>query len=486
MSNLGFQSLFHRTASFHGIRPLRFFMEKNETLFSPDLDRSAGDGRYTLADFDVILFTVSFELDYIQIVRMLIASNLSPLRIERAEKNPLVIAGGITVTANPLVLAPVADVICRGDMEVSIDRLFGALTEHSFQKGASLFKTLASLQGVFIPAVSDSPPPAARIEKIEEPAHTVIISEQTEFSNMFLIEIGRGCRNTCTFCMVRCAASPLRSVPAEAVLKTAVSALGAPGAPGIHSASGASGASGALGTSGTYSAPGTSGNFSRVGLIAPVLTDHRDLASIVRGLNRMGMRVSFSSLRADDFTPETAALLQENGQTTVTFAPETGSSDLRKRIGKRLTNEALFDAVSLAQEYGVRRFRYYVMYGLPDEHEEDFDAIVSLVEKTLGILKRSSSGLHVSINPFIPKKKTPLEGFSIYPIDYYRKWKNFLKERLGVKEGLSLRMEPLRHVQLQYYLSVGDEKIGGLLCRFVGDNRMGAFVKSAERMVSGR
>ncbi len=463
MSNLGFQSLFHRTASFHGIRPSRFFMEKNETLFSPDLDRSAGDGRYTLADFDVILFTVSFELDYIQIVRMLSASNLSPLRIERAEKSPLVIAGGITVTANPLVLAPVADVICRGDMEVSIDSLFSALIEHSFRKGPSLFETLASLQGVFIPAVSDSPPPAAQIEKIEEPAHTVIISRQTEFSNMFLIEIGRGCRNSCTFCMVR--TSPLRSVSVKAVLKTVASASGAEGAPGT---------------------PGTHSNFSRVGLIAPVLTDHRDLASIVRGLNRMGMRVSFSSLRADDFTPETAALLQENGQTTVTFAPETGSSDLRKRIGKRLTDEALFDAVSLAQEYGVRRFRYYVMYGLPDEHEEDFDAIVNLVEKTLIILRPSGSGLHVSINPFIPKKKTPLEGFSIYPIDYYRKWKAFLKERLGAKERLSLRMEPLRHVQLQYYLSVGDEKIGGLLCRSVNENRMQAFVKSAERMVSDR
>jgi len=463
MSNLGFQSLFHRTASFHGIRPSRFFIERNGELFSPDFTRTtAGDERHTLVDFDLILFTVSFELDYIHIIRMLIASNLSPQRIDRGEKDPLVIVGGITVTANPLVLAPIADVICRGDMEASFDKLLGLLIEHSFKKGPSIFRRLASLKGVFVPAVSDSPPPVAQIERIEEPAHTVIVSRQTEFSNMFLIEIGRGCRNTCTFCMVRCAASPPRSVSVDVVLKTVAGAFGTPG---IDS---------------------TRNNFSRVGLIAPVLTDHDDLSSIVRGLNRMGIRVSFSSLRADDFTLETAALLKENGQTTVTFAPETGSSELRKRIGKRLTDEALFDAVTLAHEYGVRRFRYYIMFGLPDERKEDIAALVNLVEKTLDILSPSGSRLHVSINPFIPKKKTPLEGFSIYPINYYRKWTVFLKERLGVKEGLSIRIEPLRHVQLQYYLSIGNEKTGRLLCRFVNENRMQAFVKSAERMVVGR
>jgi len=481
MSNLGFQCLFHRTASFHGIRPSRFFIERNGELFSPDFTRtSAGDERHTLVDFDLILFTISFELDYIHIIRMLIASNLSPQRIDRGKKDPLVIAGGITVTANPLVLAPVVDVICRGDMEASFDKLLGVLIEHSFKKDPSIFRRLASLKGVFIPAVSDSPPPAAQIEKIEEPAHTVIVSRQTEFSNMFLIEIGRGCRNSCTFCMVRCAASPLRSVSVDAVLKTVAGALGTPC---TASTEGTVSTGGTVSTEGTVS---TRNNFNRVGLIAPVLTDHDDLSSIVLGLNKMGMRVSFSSLRADDFTPETAALLQENGQTTVTFAPETGSSELRKRIGKRLTDEALFNAVALAQEYGVRRFRYYIMFGLPDEREEDIAALVNLVEKTLAILRPSGSRLHVSVNPFIPKKKTPLEGFSIYPIDYYRKWTVFLKEKLGAKEGLSIRIEPLRHVQLQYYLSIGNEKTGGLLCRFVNENRMQAFVKSAERMVMGR
>ncbi len=435
-------------------------MEKNGELFSPDLNRRAAGGEgHKLADFDVILFTVSFELDYIRIVRMLERSFLSPLRTKRSEKNPLVIVGGITVTVNPLVLSPVADVICRGDMEVCIDRLFGLLIEHSFEKDLYLLKELASLEGVFIPAVSGSPPPAAYIEALGTPAHTVIISEQTEFSNMFLIEIVRGCRNSCTFCMVRCAASVQRSVPVEAVLKTVADASG------IENAH---------------------GNFSRVGLIAPVLTDHENLSSIVCGLIRMGMQVSFSSLRADGFTRETAALLKVNGQTAVTFAPETGSSRLRKRIGKRLTDEDLFSAVALAQEYGVRKFRYYIMYGLPDEREEDIEAVVSLVEKTLVILRPSGSRLHVSANPFIPKKKTPLEGFEIYPIDYYRKWTAFLKERLGAKEGLSLRMEPLRNIRLQYYLSVGDERIGELLCRFVDENRMQAFVKSAERMVAGR
>lgn len=490
MSNLGFQSLYHRTASFHGIRARRFFIEKNGSMYTPDWTRAgATTGPSTPAECDVILYTVSFELDYVQIIRMLIGSGISPLRAQRRESDPVVIVGGMPVTVNPRITARIADVIYRGDMEVSIDRMLGCLMDHGFKKGPRLLEGLAELEGCFVPAVSGGPPEVAILERIEEPAHTVIMTKKTEFSGMFLIEVCRGCRNTCTFCLVRCAASPPRCVPVEPILDTVAeiskcsdfteATRGTAGHEGLGGPTGRSRFPVAV--HGKNTVDGQRG-FTRVGLIAPVLTDHTHLATIVRGLNGMGKRVSFSSLRADYFTEETARLLRENGQTTVTFAPETGSEKLRRRIGKGLDDAALLNAVSLAQEYGVRRFRYYIMYGLPGESEDDIAAITRLVERTLAVLQPSGSTLHVSINPFIPKKQTPLEGFEIYPIKYYRRHAAFLKARLGSLEQLTVRMEPLRHVQIQYHLSIGDEPVGELLCRAVLEEDMKGFVKSVESM----
>jgi len=454
MSNLGFHSLFYRVSTFHGIRACRFFIE-NSKLFSPDLTdphrRDSSPGKApTLAGFDVVFFTVSFELDYFNILKMLILSSIPPLREERKAKRPIVMIGGITVTANPEVLSPFADVIYRGDMEISLDAILRIFMEFSFQKSRGLFQELARLEGVYIPGQRDKAPKKAFIKEIKEPAHSVILSKNTEFSNMFLIEIGRGCRNSCKFCMTKCAASPFRSIKREYILST-------------------------LEKECVFT--------ERVGLIAPVLTDHPELDAIVHTINEAGFAVSFSSLRADDFHEETARLLSENHQTTVTFAPETGSSELRKKIGKRLTNEALLRAVELAQDYGIKRFRYYIMYGLPGEKERDINAVVGLIKMTLQLLAKRGSMLHVSINPFVPKKGTAFEKCRLFPFEYYKKTAGLLKDELSGLRNLSLRTEPLRTLYLQYYLSIGNNAIGLLLYQCVEKGTTRGFVDSAEEVM---
>jgi radical SAM superfamily enzyme YgiQ (UPF0313 family) len=285
---------------------------------------------------------------------------------------------------------------------------------------------------------------------IDNPAHTVVLSGNTEFSNMFLIEIGRGCRNSCSFCMTRCVHKPLRSVDPNVVIEKAKLAAGFT---------------------------------KRVGLIAPVLTDHAGLSDTVEELNHMQMTVSFSSLRADDFSEHLAGLLSRNGQSTVTFAPESGSEKLRRSIGKRLTDNALLNAVSIALDHGIRRIRYYIMIGLPDETSRDIEAVVNLATKTTELFPRRGVQLVLSINPFVPKMGTAMQYAPLHSMDYYSAVRSYILGELGRRSEVILRFESLRKLHLQYYLSIGDQRIGKLLCQYLSTGTMKGFSGAASKIV---
>jgi radical SAM superfamily enzyme YgiQ (UPF0313 family) len=272
-------------------------------------------------------------------------------------------------------------------------------------------------------------------KSLDEPAHTAILAKNTEFSDMFLVEIVRGCRNACKFCMIRCAGGPVRSASTEAVLGAVKLAL-----------------------------PYT----KKVGLIGPVLTDNGELPGIVEGINGLGALVSFSSLRADDFDERTALLLEQNGQRSLTFAPETGSPRLRELIGKRMEGERLLDAVAAALRHGVRHFRFYLMYGLPGETGEDLRFSAGLAAETLRLLgSRPGTSLHLSVNPFVPKRGTPFENAGIHPSAYYREAKELLSgmlEEIGAPpKTLSVRFESLRLLPHHVLLSLGGEEAASAL-----------------------
>jgi radical SAM superfamily enzyme YgiQ (UPF0313 family) len=379
---------------------------------------------------------------------MLIGSSIPPLRAERDRHHPLVVIGGIAPTANPDILSPFVDVVFAGEMECGLESILQIMMTHTFRKSDRMLEALADIEGAWIPAIGDrSGLRRVFIEQIENPAHSAILTRDTVFSDRFLVEIGRGCRNVCRFCMTRCMTHPLRSVRKELVIQTVERAI-----------------------------PHT----DRVGLIAPVLTDHRELPSIVAGMNRLGLKVSFSSLRADNFDEEVAKLLAQNHQRTVTFAPETGSVELRKKMGKTLTDQTLMSAIGIALENGIRRFRFYLMFGLPEESDEDIRAIGSLVRDTVGILEKRRGHLHISLNSFIAKRGTPLENHPLYPFSYYTEKKKYLEQMLGRFDAVSYRIETLRNLHLHYYLSLGGGEVGLLLLDCVQKGSFRNFREAAE------
>ena len=433
MSNLGFHSLFHRTSSFHGVRIARFFIERDRSLFSPEQfipekRRLFHADSPTLRGFDVILFTVSYELDYLNVIRMLELSSIPPVSEERDGRFPYVIAGGIAPTANPMPLSVFSDIVFIGDMEQALERILEILFRHGFKKSDTTLKGLSDVQGVYLPGGDVSK--KSINNTIHVPAHSVVITLKTEFSGMFLVEIVRGCRGRCSFCMTRCVAKPVRVVQEDSVLDCVRA-----GAPHVK----------------------------RAGLVAPLITDHPRLIEIVKSINRMGIRVAFSSMRPDRFSVELAKLVRKNGQTTVTFAPETGSLPLRRRIGKDIGDDVLLEALDVAARHGVKRVRYYIMYGLPEEGFDDVMSIVELAKKSVEVLRKNGGTLHLSINPFIPKRKTPLENAKVYPLEYYRENKRVLSRKLKEVRGVTYKFESTRLLYLQYYLSVGGRETGSLL-----------------------
>jgi radical SAM superfamily enzyme YgiQ (UPF0313 family) len=445
MSNLGFHSLFHRVAAFRGIRTARFFIERGSELFSPEVFLPEKRGIFraappTLKSFDIILFTVAFELDYVNVVRMLKLSSIPPISSRRNGKYPLVITGGIAPSANPLPLSVFSDLVCVGDMEGLLEGILEVLFTHDFRKSNEALGEVEKFNGVYR---TGGGAPTRWIKKdITFPAHTVILTHKTEFQDMFLIEVVRGCRQNCTFCMTRCVTRPVRTVKSELITKTVKMVVS---------------------------------HTKKVGLIAPVLSDHPDLIEIVKKINALGFIVSFSSLRADAFTEEIAGLLKANGQNSVTFAPETGSFALRRQIGKNITDEDLFHAVSLAVKNGIKKLRYYIMYGLPGETPDDIRNIATISKKTMDLISQAGCTLYLSVNPFVPKKGTALEGESIYPLDYYREMQHLLKNELGGIPHLSVKFESIRFLYMHYRLSIGAEDTGYLLDECVSKGSMRPF-----------
>ncbi len=194
--------------------------------------------------------------------------------------------------------------------------------------------TLAAIE----PLPGSGAPPRVAYRRTDltssSPCKTAILTPNTEFSNVLLVEIGRGCGRGCRFCAAGFMYRPMRHHAADKVLGAIESSLS---------------------------------ETSRVGLISAAVTDHPDISCICQELVSSGKQLSFSSLRADRITPEIAAALRASGQHAVAIAVEAGSARLRRVINKDLTLEDVTRAVTLLTEGGILSLKLYFMIGLPTE-----------------------------------------------------------------------------------------------------------------------
>jgi radical SAM superfamily enzyme YgiQ (UPF0313 family) len=458
MSSLGFQTVYRLLATTPGIHCERAFLPERDDL---EEQRRSGlpllslEGRRPLADFDLIAFSTSFEPDYVNLPLMLDLARIPLYSHQRDESHPLVMAGGAALFLNPEPVADFLDLICIGEGEEILPSLVSALMEPTGSGRRELLTTLSQLPGIYVPrfhhpryesgrlaGFDHEPGIAGFIPRIcaqlerHPPAQTVILTENTEFGDMFLVEVSRGCPHGCRFCGAGFIYGRFRQQPYQALVDAIERGLEHRG---------------------------------KIGLVGAAVSDYRDIGRLCRHVVERGAKVSVSSLRIDRTDPDMLDALVASGHKTISLAPEGGSQRLRDLIRKNLTEEQILDACERIIARDILNLRLYFIIGLPTETERDLEELVRLVTTIRqrvveqGRANRRLGVITLSINPFFPKPFTPFQWCGMEALPSLEAKVKYLEQSLGGMANLQLKVESLKGCYLQALLSRGDRRCSALL-----------------------
>jgi radical SAM superfamily enzyme YgiQ (UPF0313 family) len=362
----------------------------------------------SLKEFDIALFSLQSEEDYFRAVKIINESGFSGLKV----------AGGPCVMENPKPLEGIFDVFVVGEIEGS--EIIRRILEGDFY-----------CEGVYTGKEKEIE--RIKPKKLEEHLANQIIGEGA-YGKCILLEVGRGCRRRCKFCIVRQIYAPSRWRSIELLLEIAEEGK-------------------------KY--------VKKAALIAPSATDHPRIKDAIAKLIEMGFLVSPSSMRADTIDEELMELLVKGGLKSITIAPEAGSERMRDSIRKGIGEEDVIRVVELAKERGIRKVKLYFMIGLPSETQGDVEEIIRLVKD----IKKRVQRVAVSINPLVPKPHTPFQWMP-YGGDFSKSVEDnlrttdfklkFLKKEFS-KLGIEADIGNVESFAVQTILSRGDRKIGEMI-----------------------
>jgi radical SAM superfamily enzyme YgiQ (UPF0313 family) len=458
MSNLGFQLVYGLANHQPQVVCERVFLP--ETHGQP---LSVESGR-PLRDFPVILCSISFEEDYLNLLRILMLGGIEVQAERRRQADPfreagapLIIGGGVATFINPEPLTPFLDLLVIGEAEPVLPTILEALlgVRRKLDRPAFLRELATAVPGCYVPQLYDceydpdgrlvsmaaAPGLPARVRKVTgapQPVagHSQVLTPEAEFADLFLVELGRGCSRGCRFCAAGFVYRPPRLWDPESI-KAALAAR----PPQVR----------------------------RIGLLGMEMARSKDLIALSEYLRGEQCSLSFSSLRADVISPELLALLAASGLKTAAIAPDGGSERLRRVINKGITENDLLQAAEALIEVGVANLKLYFMIGLPTEEEEDLEELVALTlrikEKVLAVGRRRGrlSTMTLSVNSFVPKAWTP---FQFHPMDSVASLKGklkFIRKSLAGQANLRVQAEAPDKAYLQAVLARGDRRLGAAL-----------------------
>lgn len=436
MSSLGYLWMFKTMDEQSNLNVERVYSDSVKTLIKPE-------------NVDAICFSFSFDLDFIYIFQILEKYKIPFLASQRDESYPFVFAGGPVLTANPLPYSDFFDFIVIGDGEVVNIQVTDILSEMKGCPKVQILKKLCEIDGVYVPSLKQDKV-VKNTAKIEDCIYTPILSDEAFFSNMFILEISRGCANCCGFCLASYLNLPVRFASYENIIKAIDLGLA---------------------------------NTNKIALLGAQVSIHPKFKQICEYIYekiqaRPEIEMSISSLRVDGCEDVVLKTLVAGHQKHVTIAIEAGSERLRKVINKNVTEEQILNTVERIRLSGLKGVKIYAMIGIPTETMQDLEQMVVLAKK----IKQANKNFDISFafSSFIPKPHTPLQWCGRFDTKELEKRQNYLKKefhKLGIKAGFS----SIKWDYWQTVLSRGDESFANFLVDvYKNGYKLGAFKKASK------
>ena len=413
----------------------------------------AVESRRPLREFDILGFSLSYELGATNILEMLDLAGVPLTWAERQASNqtyPLIFAGGQTATSNPEPYADFFDFIALGDGEELLPEI-GLVVEEGKAAGLSrtdLLLDLAQVPGVYVPQFYDMAPdgsvapnragvPARILRRVATPmpAYSIgLVPYVQTVHDRLTIEIRRGCTRGCRFCQPGMLTRPARDVAPEQVI-TAIER-------GVKET-----------------------GYNEFSLLSLSCSDYLALPAvgveIKNRLQNQNISLSLPSQRVDRFDETIAQIIGGTRQTGITFAPEAGTQRLRDIINKGLTNEELRRGVKTAWEQGWDRVKLYFMIGLPGETDLDVLGIAETIQwlrRECSAKGRKRLDFNITISNFTPKPHTPFQWHSVSMAEFERK-QALLREALRSLRGVKVNVTDVRISAMEDFVGRGDRRL---------------------------
>jgi radical SAM family uncharacterized protein len=412
MSHLGLKILYHELNRRPGVWCERAFapwVDMEGEMKAAGLPLFALESKSPLYQFDIIGFTLQYELTYTNILTMLELGRIPLWTHERGETDPLVIAGG-PGAFNPEPLAGILDAIVLGEGEEVVHEIIDAYRELAGGRGRmgwrrSLLLRLAAIPGVYVPSgysvdyhadgrVREIAPlhpgfphqvekrVIGDLDALDYPLRPVVPALDV-IHDRAMVEVFRGCSRGCRFCQAGMVYRPVRERSSPKIREWSRSLLANTG-------------------------------YDELSLVSLSTADYTGIGPLTQALADEGkacrVGVSLPSLRVDAFSLELAQQVQQVRRTGLTFAPEAGTQRLRDVINKGVTTQDLLETAAAAFDAGWKSIKLYFMIGLPTETDEDVMGIAQLTREVLGTRgKRGGGRVNVSVAGFVPKPHTPFQ-----------------------------------------------------------------------------
>jgi radical SAM family uncharacterized protein len=441
-----------------------------ERVYAPwkDLEkvmRSSGlplftlESKHPLKDFDIVGFSLGYELCYTNVLNMLDLAQMPVLAAERNESHPFIIAGGSS-TLNPEPMTDFIDLFVLGDGEEVIVELIDAfrIWKKSGAKKSEFLRQAARIDGIYAPALyqveyqpdgliksltplaPEAKPVVHRrmVEKLPPPPLKPIVPFVEVVQDRAAIEIQRGCSRGCRFCQASSIYRPVRERPQDEVIEAVGKILENTG-------------------------------YDEMSLVSLSTSDYPDIDKLMATLAKLYPNVTFSlpSLRIAASSIKLMESLPSGRKTGLTFAPEAGSERLRHVINKCIPESVLLETAAIAFERGWTTLKLYFMIGLPQETMEDVQYIVKLIEKVHNTGREfmgHRARVGVSLSTFVPKPHTPFQWAAQDKEDLIIAKHDIVKDGIS-RRGLKISWQDPATSLLEAVISRGDRKIGRVIYR---------------------